>query len=160
MLIVWPTSQVMFQFPSWTSCGEFSSLNKWESTNDKEIFSDVLGEHIERSKASVQYRCPDQTILEHGRLDMKQQIDKLIEKKVMTTATYDPQQIISRIFWDLNNMAHIGLSQNSKNWMEQLHIYILKWIHYITKLINSTKLFNVINRYEKYILLYSCYIQW
>ena len=43
--------------------------------------------------------------------------------------------------------------------MEQLHIYILKWIHYITKLINSTKLFNVINRYEKYILLYSCYIQ-
>ena len=78
------------------SCSNFSAWTK--ITNDKEILSDVLGVHIECTKTPVQYRRPAQTISEHEHPIMKQEIDKLIEKRVITTARYDPKQIISSIF--------------------------------------------------------------
>ena len=126
------------------SCSNFqagrvaNNFSAWTKiTNDKEILSDVLGVHIECTETPVQYRCPAQTIPEHEHPTMKQEIDKLIQKRVITTARYDPKQIISSIFLRPKKDGSYRLILNLKKFNESVtyHHFKMGSLCTITKLI-------------------------
>ena len=144
------------------SCSNFqagrvaNNFSAWTKiTNDKEILSDVLGVHIECTETPVQYRCPAQTIPEHEHPTMKQEIDKLIQKRVITTARYDPKQIISSIFLRPKKDGSYRLILNLKKFNESVtyHHFKMDLLCTITKLIAQNCFMAA--RYERCILLYS-----
>ena len=99
---------------SWTSCGQFLSL--------------VV--YIECTETPVEYRCPAQTISKHEHPIMKQDIDNLIQKRVITTARYDPKQISSSIFLRPKKDGSYRIILNLKKYNELVTYRHFKWVHY------------------------------
>ena len=79
-------SQVAANFATWASL-----------TNDKAVLSDILGSDIEYTTTSVQQRLPTQRFSKQESPVVKQEICKLVQKGVISKATYTPGQIVSNI---------------------------------------------------------------
>ena len=67
-------------------------------TNDKILLSDVLGAAIECTAIPVQYKLPTKIFSEHEYPVVRQEVHKLLEKRVITKVSPIPGQILSNVF--------------------------------------------------------------
>ena len=88
-----------------SSCSNFragsiaTKFTAWtDITNDKEILSDVSGVSIECTETPVQHWLPSKKFDDHESNGINQEINKLLEKRVIEMVEYNPQHILSSIF--------------------------------------------------------------
>ena len=81
-----------------TSCSNFRAVSiatnfaAWtEITNDKQILSDVSGVSIGCTETPVQHWLPSQKFDHHESNRINQEINKLVDKRVIETVAYNPQ---------------------------------------------------------------------
>ena len=67
-------------------------------TNDKILLSDVLGAAVECIATPVQHKLPHQIFSEHEYPIVRQEVHKLLEKRVITKVSPIPGQILSNVF--------------------------------------------------------------
>ena len=67
-------------------------------TNDKILLSDVLGAAIECTAIPVQHKLPNKIFSEHEYPIVRQEVHKLLEKRVITKVSPIPGQILSNVF--------------------------------------------------------------
>lgn len=67
-------------------------------TNDKILLSDVLGAAIECTATPVQHKLPKQIFSEHEYPIVRQEVHKLLEKRVITKVSPVSGQILSNVF--------------------------------------------------------------
>ena len=88
-----------------SSCSNFragsiaTKFTAWtDITNDKEILSDVSGVSIECTETLVQHLLPSQKFDDHESDRINQEINRLVEKRVIEMVEYNPQHSLSIIF--------------------------------------------------------------
>ena len=84
-------------------------------TNDKEILSDVSGVSIECTETPVQHWLSSQKFDDHESNRINQEINKLVEKRVIEIVEYNPQHILSSIFLTAKRDGSYRLILNLKN---------------------------------------------
>ena len=104
-----------------TLCSNFragsiaTKFTAWtDITNDKEILSDVSGVSIECTETPVQHWLPSQKFDDHKSNRINQELNKLVEKRVIEMVEYNPQHILSSIFLTPKRDGSYGLILNLK----------------------------------------------
>ena len=105
-------------------------ITAWRTlTNDKILLSDVLGAAVECIATPVQHKLPHQIFSEHEYPIVRQQVHKLLEKRVITKVSPIPGQILSNVFLRPTKVGTHPLILNLKRFNES--VIILKWIHFL-----------------------------
>ena len=127
-----------------TSCSNFragsiaTKFTAWtDLTNDKEILSDVSGVSIECTETPVQHWLPSQKFDDHESNRINQEINKLVEKRVIEMVEYNPQHILSSIFLTPKRDGSYRLILNLKTFNRLVvnHHFKMDSLYTITKLL-------------------------
>ena len=118
---------------------ELTKFAAWtEITNDKEILSDVSGLSIECTETPVQHWLPSQKFDDHESFNrIKQEINKLVDKRVIEAVEYNPQHILSCIFVTPKRDGSYRLTLNLKKFSRLVvnHHFKMHSLYTITKLL-------------------------
>ena len=108
-------------------------------TNDKILLSDVLGAAIECTATPVQHKLPNQIFSEHEYPIVRQEVHKLLEKRVITKVSPIPGQILSNVFLRPKKDGTHRLILNLKRFNESVSHYHFKMDSFstITKLVSQ-----------------------
>ena len=107
--------------------------SRWlDLTSDPEVLSTVKGQPIEFISTPFQERVPPQKIFSAKESTIIQsEINKLLQKEVIVTASNEPGQFISTIFLRPKpDGTHRMILNLKKNLISQLSMNTLKWTHY------------------------------
>ena len=126
-----------------TSCSNFiagsiaTKFIAWtDITNDKEILSDVSGVSIECTETPVQHWLPSQKFDDHESNRINQEMNKLLEKRVIEMVEYNPQNILSSIFLTPKKDGSYRLILNLKKFNRLVnHHFKMDSLYTITKLL-------------------------
>ena len=118
---------------------ELTKFAAWtEITNDKEILSDVSGVSIECTETPVQHWLPSQKFDDHEPFNrIKQEINKLVDKRVIEAVEYNPQHILCSIFVTPKRDESYRLTLNLKKFSRLVvnHHFKMHSLYTITKLL-------------------------
>ena len=108
-------------------------------TNDKILLSDVLEAAIECTATPVQHKLPNQIFSEHEYPIVRQEVHKLLEKRVITKVSPIPGQILSNVFLRPKKDGTHRLILNLKRFNESVSHYHFKMdsLSTITKLVSQ-----------------------
>ena len=121
--------------------GQVAALfTAWRTlTNDKILLSDVLGAAVECIATPVQHKLPNQIFSEHEYPIVRQEVHKLLEKRVITKVSPIPGQILSNVFLRPKKDGTHRLILNLKRFNESVSYYHFKMdsLSTITKLVSQ-----------------------
>ena len=108
-----------------------------EITNDKEILSDMSDVSIECTETPVQHWLPSQKFDDHKFNRINQEINTLVDKRVVETVEYNPQHILSSIFLTPKRDVSYRLILNLKKFNRLVvnHHFKMDSLYTITKLL-------------------------
>ena len=108
-------------------------------TNDKILLSHVLGAAVECIATPVQHKLPNQIFSEHEYPIVRQEVRKLLEKRVITKVSPIPGQILSNVFLRPKKDGTHRLILNRKRFNESVSHYHFKMdsLSTITKLVSQ-----------------------
>ena len=108
-------------------------------TNDKILLSDVLGAAVECIATPVQHKLPNQIFSEHEYPIVRQEVHKLLEKRVITKVSPIPGQILSNVSLRPKKDGTHRLILNLKRFNESVSHYHFKMdsLSTISKLVSQ-----------------------